>query len=159
MVTILMMPAEMDTPGLRKINIFWKKGYDVAISVNGVTSKTLSRDLNYIVDVVMWPKFGNSSISMREFIINQSLSRFDPKKHLFEEWSWFNFNNLGLTQGTNLKFYTNVAKGLKLKVKKFLGLIPTLIEVKGKKLVVGPFWVPPSLTPILYRVKAAWIYL
>ena len=76
---------------------------------------------------------------MREFIINQSLSGFDQKKRLFEGWSWFNFNNLGLTQGANLKFYTNVAKGLKLKVKKFLGLIPTLIEVKGKKLVVGPF--------------------
>ena len=73
MVTILMMSAKMATPGLRKIKVFWKKGYDVIISVNDVTNKTLSRDSNYIVDVVMWPKFGNSSISMREVIINSIL--------------------------------------------------------------------------------------
>ena len=39
----------------------------------------------------------------------------------FEKWSWFKFNNLGLTQGANLKFPSNVAKGLKLKVRKFWG--------------------------------------
>ena len=32
------------------------------------------RDSNYIVDVVMWPKFGgNPSISIREIIINSIL--------------------------------------------------------------------------------------
>ena len=36
-----------------------------------------------------------------------------------------------------LKLYTNVAKGLKLKVRKFLGLIPTFVEVTGEKLVRG----------------------
>ena len=73
MVTILMMSAKMATPGLRKIKVFWKKGYDVIISVNDVTNKTLSRDSNYIVDVVMWPKFDNSRISMREVIITSIL--------------------------------------------------------------------------------------
>ena len=73
MVTILMMSAKMATPGLRKIKVFWKKGYDVIISVNDVTNKTLSRDSNYIVDVVIWPKFGDSSISMKEVIITSSL--------------------------------------------------------------------------------------
>ena len=73
MVTILMMSAKMATPGLRKIKVFWKIDYDIIISVNDVTNKTLSRDSNYIVDVVMWPKFGNSSISMREVIITSSL--------------------------------------------------------------------------------------
>ena len=34
----------------------------------------------------------------------------------FEGWSLFKFNNLGLALGTTLKFYTNVAKVLKLKV-------------------------------------------
>ena len=43
------------------------------ISVNDVTKKTLLRDSSYIVDVVMWPKFGNSSISTSEFIIISSL--------------------------------------------------------------------------------------
>ena len=64
-----MMSAKMATPGLLKITVFWNKGYDVIISVDDVTNKILSRDSNYIVDVVMWPKFGNSSISMREVII------------------------------------------------------------------------------------------
>ena len=68
MVTILMMSAKLATLGLLKIIVFWNKGYDVIISVHDVTSKILSRDSNYIVDVVMWPKFGNSSISMREFL-------------------------------------------------------------------------------------------
>ena len=64
-----MMSAKMATPRLLKIKIFWNKGYDVIIYVYDVTNKILSRDSNYIVDVVIWPKFGNSSISMREVII------------------------------------------------------------------------------------------
>ena len=32
-----------------------------------------------------------------------------------------------------------MAIGLKLKVRKFLGLIPRFVEVTGKKLVGGPF--------------------
>ena len=68
-----MMSAKMATPGLRKIKVFWKKGYDVIIFVNDVTNKILSRDSNYIVDVVTWPKFGNSNISMREVIITSIL--------------------------------------------------------------------------------------
>ena len=42
-----------------------------------------------------------------------------------------------LTLGINLKFYTNVAKGLKLKVKKLWGLAPTFVEITGEKLVGG----------------------
>ena len=34
-----------------------------------------------------------------------------------------------------LKFYTSVAKGLKLKFKKFLRLIPKFVGVTGEKLV------------------------
>ena len=73
MVTILMMSAKMATPVLLKIKVFWNKGYDVTNSVNDVTSKVLSRDSNYIVDVVMWPKFGNTIISMTEVIITSIL--------------------------------------------------------------------------------------
>ena len=68
-----MMSAKMATPGLLKITVFWNKGYDVIISVDDVTNKILSRDSNYIVDVVMWPKFGNCSISMRKVIITSTL--------------------------------------------------------------------------------------
>ena len=73
LVINLMMSAKMATPGLLKIAIFWNKGYDVIISFDDVTDKILSRDSNYIVDVFMWPKLGNSSISMREVIITSIL--------------------------------------------------------------------------------------
>ena len=63
-----MMSAKMAVPGLLKITLFWNKGYDVIISVDDVTNKILSRHSNYIVDVSMWLKFGNSSISLREVI-------------------------------------------------------------------------------------------
>ena len=73
MVTILMMSANMATLGLLEINVFWKKGYDVIICVHNFNNKMFSRDSNYIVDVFMWPKFGSSSISMREVIITSIL--------------------------------------------------------------------------------------
>ena len=41
-------------------------------------------------------------------------------------------NNLGLEQGMTLKLYTSLEKGLKPKVKKSLGLIPTFVEVTGE---------------------------
>ena len=58
-------------------------------------------------------------------------------------WSWFYFNNLRLTLRTNLKFLASVVKGPKLKVRKFVGLIPTLVEVTGEKLVQEDLFIPP----------------
>ena len=66
------------------------------------------------------------------------------KTALFEGWSWFKFNNLGQALGTNLKFYTSLSKGFKLKVRKLWGLIQTFLEVTGEKLVGGTFLLPPS---------------
>ena len=71
------------------------------------------------------------------------------KNAFIEGWSWFKFNNLGLALVTNLKFYTSLSKGLKLRVRRFWGLIPTFVEVTGEKLVEGAFPLPP----ILNRVK------
>ena len=73
MVKILMMSAKMATLGLLKINVFWNKGYYVIYFVYEVTNKILSHDLNHIVDVVMWPKFDNSSICVREVAITSIL--------------------------------------------------------------------------------------
>ena len=70
---MLMMLAKMATPGLLKTKIFWNKCYDIIITTHDVTNKILSRDSNYIVDVVMWLKFGNSSISVREVIVTSIL--------------------------------------------------------------------------------------
>ena len=77
---------------------------------------------------------------MRKVIIPQFYKDLIKKTGFFEGWSWFKFNNLGLAPGTNSKFYTSAAKGLKLKVRKFLGLNPTFVEVTVEKLVGGgPF--------------------
>ena len=89
-----MMPAKLATSGFLKIKIFWNKGYDIIILDYHVTNKSLSRDSNYTVDLVMWPKFGYSSISVREVIMISILQEFDQKNPFFEGWYWFKFNNL-----------------------------------------------------------------
>ena len=70
-----MLSAKLTTLGFLKIKVFWNEGYNVIISACAcdVTNKILSRDSNYIVDVVMWLTFGNSSISMKEIIITSIL--------------------------------------------------------------------------------------
>ena len=73
------------------------------------------------------------------------------KTAFFDGWSWFKFNNLELARGTNLIFYTSVAKGLKLKVRKLGSLTPTFVEVTGEKLVEGLFGTPPILNRVNLR--------
>ena len=73
---------------LLKINVFWNKGYDVIISVSDLTKKILSYESDYIVNVIMWPKFGNSIISMREIIIYI----YQPSKSLQILWTWLFIN-------------------------------------------------------------------
>ena len=68
-----MISAKMATSGLLKITVFWNKRYNVIICVDDVTSKIFLRDLNYIVDVFIWPKFFNCSIYMREVITTSIL--------------------------------------------------------------------------------------
>ena len=59
-----MISAKLVTQGLLIIRVFWNKSYDVIIRTHDVFNKILSRDADYIVDVVMWQKFDNSIISM-----------------------------------------------------------------------------------------------
>ena len=73
MATISIMAAKMATVGLLKINEFWNKGYGVIIFVHDVTKKILSRDSIYIMDVVMEPKVGSSSIAIKKAIITSIL--------------------------------------------------------------------------------------
>ena len=52
-----------------------------------------------------------------------------------------------------LKFYISVAKGLKLKVRKFWWLIPTFVEITGEKLVgVGAFLHPLSCIRLTFKM-------
>ena len=129
MVTILMMSAKMATVGLLKTKIFWNKGYVIAS-----TDKILSRVYIYIY-IYMWSC--DQSLVTLAFLWEkisqpQFYKDFTRKTTLFERWSWFKFNNLGLIQGTALKMCTSVGKGLELNVRKFLMLICTFVEVTGE---------------------------
>ena len=73
MVAILMISAKLTTPGILKLEVFWNRDYDITISVHDTNKKISSYDSSYIVNLVIWPKFGNSSISMREVIISSIL--------------------------------------------------------------------------------------
>ena len=73
MVTILMISPKIATLGLLKIKIFWSNGYDIITSVHDVTNKNVLGKSNHIVDVIVWPKFGNFSISRREVILTSIL--------------------------------------------------------------------------------------
>ena len=77
------MSAKMATLDLLQIKLFWNNRYDAIISVYNVTNKILSRDWNYIVGVVIRPKFGNSIISLREIIIISIWWGFDEENHFF----------------------------------------------------------------------------
>ena len=78
----------------------------------------------------------------------KDLTRKNP---FFEGWSRFKFNNLGLALGTALKSFNSMAKGSKLKITQFWGLIPTFLEIAGEKLV-DIFWWPPSPPPTLNQI-------
>ena len=74
--------SKIGYPRSSKIKVSENKDYDVIVSVNDVTNKTLSHDSNYTVDVFMWPKFGNYSISMTSYH-NLNFTRIWPEKPLF----------------------------------------------------------------------------
>ena len=71
---------------------------------------------------------------MREVIITSNLQEFDQENHFFLK-SGLGSSGIGIA----LTFYTSVAKVIKVKVRKFLGLIPSFVEVTGEKLVGGTF--------------------
>ena len=65
MVKILMMSAQMAALGFLKMKIFWNRCYEIITYAHDVTNKVLLQVLKYIVNVVMWPRLGNSSIFMK----------------------------------------------------------------------------------------------
>ena len=91
----------------------------------------------------MWPKFGNCSICIKEFIITSEKPFFLRGALGSSSIIW------GLAHVFALKFYTSVAKPLRLKVRKVLELSPTLVEVTGKKLVEESWVVRACPPPIL----------
>ena len=125
-----MMSAKMATPDLLKLTVFWNKGYYVIILDNDVTK------IYHVIQIIFQIcSCDQSLVTLEKLSQPQFHKDLTRKTVFFDGWSWFKFNNLGVALGTNLKFYTSVAKGLKLKVRKFLKLIPTFVELPGEKLV------------------------
>ena len=101
------------------------------------STKIFTSHWNYVLDVVILPKFGNSSISVR--LIKTSIL----EKPIFYVFSWFNFNNSGPALDNALTFYISVAKGSKLKVK-VLGATSYDSRSYRRKMVEGFFSPSPS---------------
>ena len=135
-----MIPAKLATPGLLKIKVFWNKGSGVINFIIDATNIILSSSSNYIVDVVMWPNFGYSSIFMIEVIITQIYDGFDQKTN-FEGWPSLKFNNSRLVIGMALKCYCSVTKGLTLK------------QLRGGGQSI---WLPPVVFWKMYLLKSGW---
>ena len=112
-----MMAADLATLGLLKLKVLGIKVYNVLNDLHDITNKILSHESNYIVDMVMWPNFGNSIISVIEVTIY--IYKDYIKKHIFERCSCFKTINFGLTAVMDLTFYISIANVLKLKVRMF----------------------------------------
>ena len=80
MAIILMMLAKMATLGFIEIKLIWNKVYGAVFYIYDVTRNISSHESIYIVDVFMWPKFSNSSISTRKVILTSNLKIFYQKK-------------------------------------------------------------------------------
>ena len=139
-----MMSAKLADSGLPKRMAFWNKVYDVII-----LSMTSPAKFCHVIQIILQMRSCGQSL-VTQAILWKKLSQpqfyndLTRNNRIFEGSSWFKFNNLGLALGTKLKFYTSVAKGFKLKVRKFSWIIPTFAEVTGEKLVGGDLFGPPS---------------
>ena len=79
----MMMSAKLATVSLIEIKTFLSKGYDFSTSVNDVINKLLLCDSSCIVNLVIWPKFGNCSISMKEVMITSIYKDLIGKNDFF----------------------------------------------------------------------------
>ena len=125
-ILILMMLVKFATLGFLEKQVFWNKVYDIIMWVCEVVNKILLRDSNYIASKTLGPKFGNSSISVKEVIITLILYGFDQKK----------FRRAGLSSSsvirTSLGMASSLTNGL-TKSQKVLIVIPNVRwSYKGK---------------------------
>ena len=87
MVTIFMISAKRTSLSSLRVKLFWSKGNVVIISVYSVINKILSNyiDSNYILNVAMWPEFGNSSTSI--------IASLDSISIIFNRFYSFSFSS------------------------------------------------------------------
>ena len=75
---------------------------------------------------------------MREIITTSILKEFNQKKQFCGE-VLLQLRKIVLALGIDLKFYTSVENELKVKIRKFWGVIFTFLNIIGKKLVAEAF--------------------
>ena len=144
MVAILMVHSKLATLGVLKTKLFWNKIYDILVLVHKVTNKILSSDSNYIVDLVIWAKFGNSTLSLWEVVIATILLGFDQKKQFFwwlllvQVW-WF-----GIGTRCSLEILRQCDKIVKTKSQIVLWANSHAGRNYRKKTCRGIFLPPPS---------------
>ena len=82
----------------------------------------------HLIEIILQMCSCNQTLVTPQPKLYKDLTR---KNRFFQGCSWLKFNNLGLVLGTNLKFYTSMTKGLKIKVRKFLALILMFVQDTG----------------------------
>ena len=130
-----MMLAKLAALGHIEIKVTWKKDYGIIISTHDVTNKILSRDSNYIVDVVIWPKFGNSNIFMAEVIITSIL----PQQPIFLRGALGSSSIIGTGTRYDLEILHKCGKKVETKSQKILGSNPYIYRSYSRKTGRGPF--------------------
>ena len=116
--------------------------FEITVMTSQFLCMTLPATFYHVTEITLQMQSCNQSLVTLAFLGEklqpQFYKDFTRKTTFFEGWSWIKFNNLGLALSITLRFYPSVAKGLKLKVIKFCGLISMFVEVNGEKLVVRP---------------------
>ena len=128
------MSAKLANLGLLKIKLFWNKGYDALNFFHNANRKILSPDSSYIVDLVIWPTFYNSSISMREVILTPFYKDLNRKASFF-------WGVLLVFKGC-LEILQQYEKLIKTKHQKVFRLFLSFTEVTGEKLIWCVFLTP-----------------
>ena len=106
----------------------------------GCSWMDLSRESNYIVDAVMWPKFSNSSISMRDVI------KFGQKNQLFLGVVLVQVQfKFGTSTRYGLEILHQCGKRVKIKSQKFSGANSYVCRSCRGKTGSESLFEPPSL--------------
>ena len=142
-----MMSAKMATPALLERKVFWNKDYYVIYYVYGVNNEILSYDSNYIMDVVMWPKFGNSSICTREVITTSILQGFDQKNRFLWGVALVQVQQFGTGTRYKLEILHQSVKKVKTKSQKFWGANSYVCRSYRGKTGRGGLFAPPPPPP------------
>ena len=118
MVTIWL---KMATLVLLKIKVFPSKDCDIIVFVHDVINRILSRDSDYVADVVIWPNFGYYHFNERS-CHNLNFMRIWPKISLFWGVALFEGQLCGTGIRYSLKSLRQFGKRVKTKSQKVRGV-------------------------------------